>query len=88
MRRADPTDKNNINDILDRSPSTVDDLLYAMRKNDKDDAIKGAALTENLAAQMGALDQDDLDMGDLLGTAGQLVRLACSVADYNLIYYD
>lgn len=75
MRRADPTDKNNINDILDRAPSTVDDLLYAMRKTDKDDAIKGAAVTENLAAQMGALDQDDLDMGDLLGTAGQLVRI-------------
>jgi len=72
IRRADPTNPRDIKDILDSAPSSVDDFLHAMRKDDHDDAVKGAAITEDLNALMGALDMDKLDLGDLLGTAGQL----------------
>jgi hypothetical protein len=82
-RRVDHLNKDNVNDILDRAPSTIDDYLHAMRKTDKDDAIKGAGITENLSALMGALNQDDLDMGDLLGTAGQLSSMLRGMINAN-----
>lgn len=83
VARADPLDSRNINRILDAVPSTVDDYLNAMRNDKKDDAIKGAALANHLAAGMGDLDGDDMDLGDLLGTAGTLSSLLRGMVNHS-----
>eukprot|EP01128_Nolandella_sp_AFSM9_P008029 TRINITY_DN45_c1_g1_i1.p1 TRINITY_DN45_c1_g1~~TRINITY_DN45_c1_g1_i1.p1 ORF type:complete len:1121 (+),score=413.38 TRINITY_DN45_c1_g1_i1:168-3365(+) len=75
VARADPLDKEGITRMLDSVPAAVDDFLGALRNDEVDDAVKGGALANHLAAEFGALDGDDMDLGDLLGTAGTLSSL-------------
>jgi hypothetical protein len=43
----------------------------------KDDSIKAIAKTNNMLATLGSLDEDDLDLGVLLGTANDVSNLMC-----------
>jgi len=64
-----------IEQISDSIPALVDDIENAMRSDAKDDAIKTAAKASNLAAFMNEVDESDMDLGDLLTTAGELTDL-------------
>jgi len=70
-----PTDTAKIIEVMDSVGDAVDEVLDTQRANEKDDAIKGAAITNNIFASLGAFGDDDLDLGDLLSTAGTLSDL-------------
>jgi len=50
-------------------------FLNAMRNTEADDLRKAQAKANNLLATLGAIDDDDMDLGDLLKTAGELKDL-------------
>jgi len=49
--------------------------LDNLRGDTRDDTIRAAAKAANLLASLGAIGDDDMDLGDLLATAGQLSDL-------------
>eukprot|EP01123_Difflugia_compressa_P010123 TRINITY_DN3607_c0_g1_i1.p1 TRINITY_DN3607_c0_g1~~TRINITY_DN3607_c0_g1_i1.p1 ORF type:complete len:1066 (-),score=312.92 TRINITY_DN3607_c0_g1_i1:83-2947(-) len=75
LRRVDPTDQRALRNLLDQIPDRMDDWQDRFRNTDKDDAIEAIAKTNNILATMGSLDENDMDLGDLLGTAGELSNL-------------
>jgi len=75
LRRVDPTNTRDLRNLLDQIPDRIDDWGDTLRNTAKDDAIKSMAKTNNLLAILGALDDNDMDLGDLLGTAGELSHL-------------
>lgn len=60
---------------MDSVVDAVDNVLATQKASQKDDAIKAAALANNLAASLDGFNADDMDLGDLLGAAGQLSDL-------------
>jgi len=75
LRRVDPTNQRDLRNLLDQIPDRIDDWQDSLRNTAKDDAIKGIAKTANLIASLGGLDENDMDLGDLLGAAGELSNL-------------
>jgi len=49
--------------------------LDNLRGDTRDDTIRAAAKANNLLAALGAIGDEDMDLGDLLGTAGHLADL-------------
>jgi len=47
----------------------------ALKRDEKDDSLMAMAKADNLMASLGSLDDNDLDLGDLLSTAGDLSNL-------------
>jgi hypothetical protein len=66
---------------MDSVNDAVDRVLDTQKATQKDDAIKAAALANNLAASLEGFNMDDMDLGDLLGTAGQLSDLLRGLVD-------
>jgi len=64
-----------VEQIVDSIPSTIDDLEFKIRADGKDDAIRTAAKASNLAAFMSDVEEGDMDLGDLLTTAGELSNM-------------
>jgi len=60
---------------MDQIPDRMGDWDDALKRDAKDDAIRGMAKANNLLAALGSLDDDDMDLGDLLTTAGNLSNL-------------
>lgn len=60
---------------MDSVVDAVDNVLATQKGSQKDDAIKAAALANNLAASLDGFNPDDMDLGDLLGAAGTLSDL-------------
>jgi len=75
LRRADPTNNRDLRNLMDQIPDRLDDWQDTLRNTAKDDAIKGMAKANNLIASLGSLDENDMDLGDLLLTAGELSNL-------------
>jgi len=75
LRRVDPTNARDLRNLMDQIPDRIDDWNDTLRNTSKDDAIKAMAKTNNLLAVLGSLDDNDMDLGDLLGTAGELSNL-------------
>jgi len=75
LRRVSPHDANRIKNLMDEVPDRVDDWLDNLRGDTRDDTIRAAAKNANLLASLGALGDEDMDLGDLLATAGQLSDL-------------
>jgi len=75
IRRVDPTNPKQLRALLDEIPDRMDAWQDALGRDDKDDALRAMAKTENLLATLGNLDENDLDLGDLLTTAGDLSSL-------------
>jgi len=75
IRRVDPTNPKQLRALLDEIPDSMDAWQDALGRDDKDDALRAMAKTENLLACLGNLDENDLDLGDLLTTAGDLSSL-------------
>jgi hypothetical protein len=61
--------------MMDQIPDRMDDWRDTLNRDAKDDAIRGMAKANNLLASLGNLDEDDMDLGDLLTTAGNLSNL-------------
>jgi hypothetical protein len=61
--------------MMDQIPDRMDDWHDTLKRDPKDDAIRGMAKANNLLAALGSLDEDDMDLGDLLTTAGNLSNL-------------
>jgi len=70
-----PNDHAKIEEVMDSVGDALNEVLDVQRNNEKDDAIKASALTNNLLASLGSLGDDDMDLGDLLGQAGLLSDL-------------
>jgi len=70
-----PTDDRQIRNLMDEIPDRVDNWLDNMRGDTRDDTIRAVAKANNLLATLGAIGDDDMDLGDLLATAGQLSDL-------------
>lgn len=60
---------------VDGIPSAIDDFDDELKSDAKDDAIKAAAKANNLVAFLNDIDEPDMDLGDLLTTAGELSDL-------------
>eukprot|EP01125_Pyxidicula_operculata_P001205 TRINITY_DN11143_c0_g1_i1.p1 TRINITY_DN11143_c0_g1~~TRINITY_DN11143_c0_g1_i1.p1 ORF type:complete len:1114 (+),score=420.43 TRINITY_DN11143_c0_g1_i1:88-3429(+) len=75
LRRADPTDAHNIRMLMDSIPDSVDEWLDNFRSDERDDMIKALAKQQNLMATLGNISDEDMDLGDLLSTAGDLSNL-------------
>eukprot|EP01124_Arcella_intermedia_P015336 TRINITY_DN2182_c0_g1_i1.p1 TRINITY_DN2182_c0_g1~~TRINITY_DN2182_c0_g1_i1.p1 ORF type:complete len:1140 (+),score=347.38 TRINITY_DN2182_c0_g1_i1:380-3421(+) len=75
LRRVDPTKPKDIKNLLDQIPDRLDDWRDTLHHTAKDDAIKAIAKTTNLVASLTGIDDDDMDLGDLLTTAGDLSGL-------------
>jgi len=60
---------------MDQIPDRMDDWGDTLHNTKADDARKALAKASNLHATMGALDEEDMDLNDLLVTAGQLRNL-------------
>jgi uncharacterized protein (UPF0305 family) len=75
LRRIDPTNQKDLRNVMDQIPDRMADWHDTLNRDQKDDAIKGMAKANNLLAALGSLDEDDMDLGDLLTTAGNLSNL-------------
>jgi len=60
---------------MDEIPDRIDNWLDDMRGDNRDDTIRAAAKANNLLASLGAIGDEDMDLGDLLNTAGHLSDL-------------
>jgi hypothetical protein len=58
--------------ILDQIPARIDEFNNSIRNTEADDLRKAQAKANNLLATLGSINDDDMDLGDLLTTAGQL----------------
>jgi len=72
VRRLDPTKAQEVRNVLDQIPVHIDDFNNAIRNTEADDLRKAAAKAANLLATLGVIDENDMDLGDLLGTASTL----------------
>jgi hypothetical protein len=72
IRRLDPAKAHEVRAILDQIPARIDEFNNVIRNTEGDDLRKAAAKAKNLLATLGAIDDNDMDLGELLGTAGQL----------------
>jgi len=61
--------------VVDDIPSFMDDILAHISSDATDDALEAAARSVNLSAFLEEVDEDDLDLGDLLGCASDLADL-------------
>jgi hypothetical protein len=61
-----------VRSILDQIPPRIDEFNNAIRNTEADDLRKAQAKANNLLATLGAIDENDMDLGDLLGTAATL----------------
>jgi len=75
IRRADPTNAKQLRGLLDEIPDRIDAWQDAIQRDERDDALRALAKTNNLLASLGNLDDNDFDLGDLLTTAGDLSHL-------------
>jgi len=75
LKRVNPADSHRIKNLMDEIPDRVDNWLDNLRGDTRDDTIRAAAKANNLLAMLGAIGDDDMDLGDLLATAGQLSDL-------------
>jgi len=69
------TDPNTIEDTLETAPDLIDDIIAHINSDAADDAVEAAARAANLTAYLDVVDEDDLDLGDLLGCATNLADL-------------
>jgi len=60
---------------MDEIPDRVDNWMDNFRGDTRDDTIKAAAKANNLLASLGNIGDEDMDLGDLLATAGDLSDL-------------
>jgi len=70
-----PHDKEKIVEVIDTVADALDQVADSQARTVADDVIKGVAVNSTLLASLGALGDDDMDLGDLLGTAGELSDL-------------
>jgi hypothetical protein len=70
-----PDDQGRVKEVLDGVGDAVDNFIQTMRNTDHDDLLKAGAVTNNLFANLGNLNGDDMDLGDLLATADSLSGL-------------
>jgi len=70
-----PEDKERIKQVMDSVDDSIDFFFDAAKRSKDDDMLKGVAIANNLFATLGALGDDDMDLGDLLNAAGQLGNL-------------
>jgi len=75
MSRLNPADTQRIKNMMDEIPDRVDNWLDNLRGDTRDDAIRAAAKANNLLASLGAISDEDMDLGDLLNAAGELSDL-------------
>jgi len=68
----DPMKAQEVRHILDQIPARIDDFNNSIRNTEADDLRRAQAKANNLLATLGAIDDDDMDLGDLLTTAGHL----------------
>jgi len=61
--------------MIENIPAAVNEFEDELHSDAKDNAIKAAAKAANLSALMGDLDENEMDLGDLLTTAGELSDL-------------
>eukprot|EP01123_Difflugia_compressa_P008128 TRINITY_DN234_c0_g1_i1.p1 TRINITY_DN234_c0_g1~~TRINITY_DN234_c0_g1_i1.p1 ORF type:complete len:1969 (+),score=675.63 TRINITY_DN234_c0_g1_i1:264-5909(+) len=64
-----------IQDVIDSVPDIIDDIVCHLGSDAADDLVEGAARAANLTAFLDSVDDDDLDLGDLLGCATDLADL-------------
>jgi len=72
IRRLDPMKAQDVRAVLDQIPPHIDEFNNTIRNTEADDLRKAQAKANNLLATLGAIDENDMDMSDLLGTASQL----------------
>jgi uncharacterized protein (DUF2267 family) len=70
-----PDDQGRVKEVLDGVGDAVENFISTMRNTDHDDLLKAGAITNNLFANLGNLNGDDMDLGDLLATADSLSGL-------------
>lgn len=75
VRRLSPADSNAIKNLMDEIPDRINNWNDNLRGDVRDDTIKAAAKLQNLLATLGSVGEDDMDLGDLLTTAGELSNL-------------
>jgi len=61
--------------MVDSIPRAVDEFEGQLHADATDDAIKGRAKANNLSAYMAGANDNEMDLGGLLGTAGELSDL-------------
>jgi len=62
-------------DAVESIPVLIDDIVCHINSDAADDVVEGAARAANLTAFLETVDEDDLDLGDLLGCATDLADL-------------
>jgi len=62
-------------DVVESAPILIDDIIAHINSDAADDLVDGAARAANLTAYLDAVDDDDIDLGDLLGCATDLADL-------------
>jgi len=70
-----PDDHGRIKEVMDGVGDAVDNFINTMRNDPHDDFLKSSAISNNLFANLGGLNPDDMDLGDLLATADSLSSL-------------
>eukprot|EP01126_Amoeba_proteus_P065312 TRINITY_DN9267_c0_g1_i2.p1 TRINITY_DN9267_c0_g1~~TRINITY_DN9267_c0_g1_i2.p1 ORF type:complete len:807 (+),score=247.18 TRINITY_DN9267_c0_g1_i2:486-2906(+) len=70
-----PTEIEKIKEVIDGVEDSVNDVLRAQQGTERDDLIKALAFNENLLASLGSIQDDQLELDDLLETAGTLSSL-------------
>jgi len=72
LRRLDPTKAHEVRAIIEQIPDRIDAFNDTLRNTEVDDLRKAQAKANNLLATLGSIDDSDMDLGDLLETAGAL----------------
>jgi len=62
-------------DVVEVAPDLIDDIIAHINSDAADDLVEGAARAANLTAFLDSVDDDDIDLGDLLGCATDLADL-------------
>jgi len=75
LGRLKPTDRAGIKAVMDQIPDKLDNWINNLNGDERDGAIKAAAKVNNLLLTLGSISDQDMDLGDLLTTAGQLSDL-------------
>eukprot|EP01123_Difflugia_compressa_P010050 TRINITY_DN3558_c0_g2_i1.p1 TRINITY_DN3558_c0_g2~~TRINITY_DN3558_c0_g2_i1.p1 ORF type:complete len:1096 (+),score=291.67 TRINITY_DN3558_c0_g2_i1:234-3290(+) len=75
LRHVNPDDKHALASLLDAIPERINNWFDTFGNTVGDDARKAYAKANNLLITLGNLNDDDMDLGDLLGTAGKLNNL-------------
>uniref|UniRef100_A0A6B2KX37 Vinculin n=1 Tax=Arcella intermedia TaxID=1963864 RepID=A0A6B2KX37_9EUKA len=75
LRRLNPADTKGLFFVMDAIPYQMDEQLDTLRNTSGDDVKKALAKAKNWEATLNVADDELPDLGDLLGTAGNLRNL-------------